>query len=239
MIRLWLLLPVLAGLVHLLWGARLGQADELDRLHAAAAAAPDPAAAAVAWQELRQRHAEVHPDDHAGAAAATLAWVEAANAAGQLPEVIETLTDAVDAAGDASAQAALRRRLATAHYHASWLLRQEGAEADEWLAEAEQARQHLRLLAQDDVDAARELETVIAFERTDASLLQGLPLPKSCPNNCDDLAKRRRQQRRSRCNEPKDKDDKDKDQEKDARQQLREQQQQGATMQALDTEAGS
>ena len=123
----------------------------------------------------------------------------------------KTLTE-LTAAGQGSspiAQAA-RYELATSSYYAAWLMRLEGATAEEWKAEAEVARQNFRLLAEtaastaaDGSDASpfeRSLEATIRLEQMDLNELLAKPLPKNCPNCKQGLCQRKRKQCASRCN---------------------------------------
>src|SRR5262245_20314662 len=73
--------------------------------------------------------------------------------AGELPEAIMELEGllAEMLKQNASPQLAreVRGTLASAEYYAGWLMRLEGATAEEWTAETEQARQNFRLLAEE------------------------------------------------------------------------------------------
>ena len=111
-------------------------------------------------------------------------------------------------------------------YYAAWLMRLEGACADEWTLETEQARQHFRLLAEDaqahGEPAAKHqenLEATIRLARMDLSELKGLPLPKEC-QNCSNCSGKCRSQRESRSKVPKKSDD--------ARQEVQEEKQKSA-----------
>ncbi len=81
-----------------------------------------------------------------------------------------------------------RARIATAQYFATWKLRLEGAKPEVWKPEAEKARQHFRLLAEDaeargaaeTEDLKKNVESVIWLERMDLAELQSLPLPGAC-----------------------------------------------------------
>jgi hypothetical protein len=67
-------------------------------------------------------------------------------------------------------------------------MRLEGASTDEWTVEVENARQHFRLLAEENLPHGKEaarpyqenLEATVRLARMDLSELQGLPLPKFC-----------------------------------------------------------
>ncbi|MAW76783.1 MAG: hypothetical protein CMJ95_05245 [Planctomycetes bacterium] len=81
-----------------------------------------------------------------------------------------------------------RARIAAAQYFATWKLRLEGAKPEVWKPEAEKARQHFRLLAEDaeargakeTEDLKKNVESVIWLERLDLAELQSLPLPGGC-----------------------------------------------------------
>jgi len=102
-----------------------------------------------------------------------------------------------------------RYELATSSYYAAWIMRLEGATAEEWKPEAEVARQNFRLLAETADSAGsegdanpfeRSLEATIRLEQMDLSELLAKPLPKNCPNCKQGLCQRKRKQCASRCN---------------------------------------
>ena len=104
---------------------------------------------------------------------------------------------------------AARYELATASYYAAWIMRLEGATTEEWLAEAEVARQNFRLLAEgadeDDESRAayeRSLEATIRLERMDLSELLARPKPKNCPKCKGGLCQQKRKQCASRAKAP-------------------------------------
>ena len=106
---------------------------------------------------------------------------------------------------------AVRHEIAMTGYHTAWLMRLEGAAAEEWKPEAERARQHFRLLAEQAKTAGDEptafhknLEATIRLEQMDLSELRARPLPRRCPNpnRCRNLSQRKRKQCQSRCNSP-------------------------------------
>jgi hypothetical protein len=123
----------------------------------------------------------------------------------------KTLAELTAAGNDSSpiAQSA-RYELASSSYYAAWLMRLEGATAEEWKAEAEVARQNFRLLAETAVssdsegrDASpfeRSLEATIRLEQMDLTELLAKPLPKNCPNCKQGLCQKKRKQCASRCN---------------------------------------
>lgn len=123
----------------------------------------------------------------------------------------KTLAELTAAGQDSSpiAQSA-RYELATSSYYAAWIMRLEGATAEEWKAEAEVARQNFRLLAEapassisegsDASPCERSLEATIRLEQMDQSELLARPLPKNCPNCKQGLCQRKRKQCASRCN---------------------------------------
>jgi hypothetical protein len=133
----------------------------------------------------------------------------------QMSDLLKRLAD--QGQGNETLARATRSELGEAHYHAAWLMRLEGASTDEWTAEADAARQHFRLLtetasdASDEEMSAKNLESVIRLQRLDLNELMGLPLPKKCSGNCQNLSQKKRQQRESRNDKPKS-GDKDKPQ---------------------------
>jgi hypothetical protein len=119
---------------------------------------------------------------------------------------LETALDSANESGDAPLAREARSELAASHYYAAWLMRLEGAELEEWKAEAETARQYYRFMGEDNTLEGtdeierhrRNLECVVRLERMDISELRGMPLPKNCRSSCNNLSQRRRQQRQSR-----------------------------------------
>jgi hypothetical protein len=98
--------------------------------------------------------------------------------------------------------------LATAGYYAAWIMRREGATAEEWKPEAETARQLFRFLAEraektGDGDAEifqKNLENTIRLEQMDLNTLLAKPPPKKCNCNCcKNLSQRKRKQCQSKC----------------------------------------
>jgi hypothetical protein len=127
---------------------------------------------------------------------------------GELPEAMEDmetlLAEAQRQRVDEGLQREIRGTLAGAQYYAGWLMRLEGAAAEEWLQPVEGARQHFRLLAEETKDAKlakdyeKNLEASIRLARMDLSELQGLPLPKFC-SGCKNVSQKCRSQRQSKC----------------------------------------
>ena len=95
-------------------------------------------------------------------------------------------------------------------------MRLEGASTDEWTVQAENARQHFRLLAEEklktDAGAAKphqeDLEATIRLARMDLSELQGLPLPTFC-KGCKNVSQKCRGQCESKSQKPAEKEQKD------------------------------
>lgn len=141
---------------------------------------------------------------------------------GELPEAIEDmetlLTEARRDRAEGGLQREIRGTLAGAQYYAGWLMRLEGAAAEEWLLPVESARQHFRLLAEESkdpkgsADYEKNLEATIRLERMDLSELQGLPLPKFC-SGCKNVSQKCRSQREGKCESKGEK----KEEKKDAR----------------------
>ena len=128
---------------------------------------------------------------------------------------------------DTKLQETLRHELATTHYFMAWIMRLEGAAADEWKPDSELARQHFRLLAERERSASgnelqpyqENLEAAIRLQRMDLRDLMAWPLPKNCNCNCESLSQRKRKQRKSR-NKSKGKKKK-KPEKKDIRKQIK------------------
>ncbi len=98
--------------------------------------------------------------------------------------IVEELTQ--DPKADAALLADARGALANAQYYRTWLMRLEGAPADEWEPEIEASRQNYKLLAEQAERAGEtliakanqeNLESSIRLARMDLEDLQGLPLP--------------------------------------------------------------
>ncbi len=97
--------------------------------------------------------------------------------------------------------------LGTASYYAAWIMRMEGATAEEWLPEAEQARQQFRWVAENSEAAVTDesqhsLEATIRLEQMDLSELLALPKPKKCPNCKQGHCQRKRKQSLGKCESP-------------------------------------
>lgn len=152
----------------------------------------------------------------------------------QLEELLADLETQDDR--DPALAASVRHELATASYFTAWLMRLEGATAEEWKPEAERARQQYRLLAElavetdaadpaDDEQVAsfqKNLEATIRLEQMDLSVLKSMPPPKNCPCNCKNLSQRKRKQCQSRCKDE-GKGKKKKEKKQDARQVIKQQ----------------
>ncbi len=144
----------------------------------------------------------------------------------QLEELLAELEEGGQS--DPDLAASVRHELATASYYAAWLMRLEGATAEEWKPETERARQQFRLLAERSQQAGdgseesfkENLEATIRLERMDLSVLKARPLPKNCPS-CKNLSQRKRKQCQSRCQgQGKKKGEKKKDGNQDVRRRL-------------------
>src|SRR5206468_7942071 len=106
-------------------------------------------AAYAAWSEAL---AATPPGETAARFQLRLAQARTRMWTGDLPEAItdlETLlTEAQRGDTDKELQSELRSTLAGGQYYEGWLMRLEGAAADEWLQPVEAARQNFRLLAE-------------------------------------------------------------------------------------------
>jgi tetratricopeptide (TPR) repeat protein len=136
--------------------------------------------------------------------------------AGELPEAIADmegqLAEMEKSQAPARSAQEVRAALGMAEYYAGWLMRLEGASTAEWNVQVESARQHFRLLAEEnlatDPAAAKvhqeNLESAIRLARMDLSELQGMPLPKFC-KGCKNVSQKCRCQSESKGKKPAEK----------------------------------
>ncbi|NCG55452.1 MAG: hypothetical protein GWP35_00960 [Proteobacteria bacterium] len=125
---------------------------------------------ALLWLRLQTSHAEFMSGD---------TWAG-----------ISSMEEVMNEAGQSQPELAreARAKIAAAQYFATWKLRLEGAEPAVWKPEAEKARQHFRLLAEDAesnnlagaADLKKNVESVIWLEQMDLAELKALPLPGGC-----------------------------------------------------------
>lgn len=212
----WLLVPVALVAYHYGPGqAALGR----DRAVALAREAVERERAedwAGALDAYRQSLAAMPAQDATGRFKLRLAAANARMYTGELPEAMQDLDvllgEMLKAAAPAPATREVRRALAGAQYYAAWLMRLENAPTEEWMEQAENARQNFRFLAEaaqgdatvEGQDDQMNLEAVIRLERMDLSELQGLPLPKKC-QGCKNCSQKCRGQKESRSQQPKEK----------------------------------
>jgi hypothetical protein len=206
----WLLFPVGFAAWHFGPGQQWlhrDQAAEILGQARAAAQAGEMQTAAVSYANALQQWPE---DSVAARRKIRLAEAKATIESGELVVGQEQLMALItEMQGDKNADADIlwsaRHELATSAYYAAWIMRLEGAEADEWMQEAETARQQFRLLAESngDVDeqriAAENLEATIVLEQMDLRTLMARPLPKNCCSKCSSLCQQKRKQQASRC----------------------------------------
>ncbi len=123
---------------------------------------------------------------------------------------MEALLEEVDE-DDSELAESTRYELASAGYFGAWLMRLDGAKAEEWKPEARTARQHFRLLAEraaaegdDNAGALKNnVEAVVRLELMDLSELESLPLPKNCPN-CKNCCNSKSKCKSGKCKKPGD-----------------------------------
>jgi hypothetical protein len=213
---LWLLVPVAMLAYHFGPGqTRLDQERAVKKIAEARAfeALEQWAEATQAWVDAL---AATPADKTTQRIQLRLAHANARTYAGELPEAMEDMEKLLGEVQSARVCAALQREvrgaLAASRYYTAWLMRLEGAEKDEWLAQAESARQHYRLLAEETkgttaaVDFEKNLESAIRLERMDLSELQSLPLPKKC-SGCKNVCQKCRGQCQSQGEQPGEKEE--------------------------------
>ena len=228
---LWVLFPVALVAWHFGPGQRWFHTDlAADQLKSGrrAEASGDWKSAAVSYSLANQQWPAVSISSHRRI---RLAEANATINAGDLiagQEQLESLISEIesDEQADSNLLDAARHDLATTCYYAPWIMRLEGAEADEWLHEAESARQQFRLLAETSANerqqqvAAENLEATVRLEQMDLRTLMAMPLPKNGCSNCNGLCQNKRKQMASRCEDSK-KEGKKKEDQKDARKDMK------------------
>lgn len=212
-LTLWLLSPVALLAFHYGPGQLALARDEAAKLVATATErenAEDWSGAASAYAEAI---AKLPAEEQRARWQLRLAQSKARMHAGELPEAIgdmEGLLAEMSKAGAPPRQLAeVRAELGSAEYYAGWLMRLEGAATEEWMIEVENARQHFRLLSEQNLGAdpgaakpfQENLEATIRLARMDLSELRGMPLPKFC-KGCKNVSQKCRSQCESQCKKP-------------------------------------
>jgi len=215
---LWLLVPVALLAYHYGPGqSRLAMDRAAQKIAEAKAfeAVEDWAAAYAAWTEAL---AATPADKSTARFQLRLAQARTRMWTGDLPEAITDLeallTEAQRGGADKAFQGEVRASLAGGQYYEGWLMRLEGAPAEEWLQPVEASRQNFRLLAENTSDSKlaadykKNLEATIRLERMDLSELQGQPLPKKC-SGCKNVSQKCRSQSQAKCENKGEKEKKD------------------------------
>jgi tetratricopeptide (TPR) repeat protein len=221
LLTLWLLVPILLLAYHYGPGQRGLAREQVAAKIAAAQAAEQAEDWFAAIDAYTEALAALPAEEKEVRAKLQLAKAKARMYAGELPEAMidmeGLLVDLLKDKADAKLVREVRANLGSAQYYAAWLMRLEGATADEWTVEVEQARQNFRLLAEETrkegdqaatLDHKKNLEASIRLARMDLSELQGLPLPKQC-KGCKNCSQKCRKQRESKCQNPGEKEPKD------------------------------
>lgn len=219
---LWLLAPVALLAYHYGPGQAALSRDQAAGLAREAVAAEKAGDWATARERYLQALGALPADAGAERFRVRLAAANARMYLGELPESLQDLdallTDMGKSGADESDRREVRGTLAGGQYYAAWLMRLENAPTEEWMEQAENARQNFRLLAEETgVGDARvsenhqkNLESVIRLQRMDLSELQGMPLPKKC-EGCKNCSQKCRSQKESRNQEAKKGQEKPKD----------------------------
>jgi hypothetical protein len=204
---LWLLVPVVLLAYHFGPGqTRLAMDRAAKKIAEARAleAEEDWQGAYLAWGEAL---AETPLTQSAPRMELRLSQAHARMFTGELPEAMQDLdgllAEARHVEADAVLQREIRGTLATTQYYVAWLMRLEGATAEEWLPPADSARQNFRLLAEQTQgekavgDYEKNLEAAVRLARMDLAELQLLPLPKCC-SGCKNVSQKCRSQCQSK-----------------------------------------
>ncbi len=214
LLTLWILIPIVLLAYHYGPGQKgLARDRVVDVLKLAQQAEADGS-----WTEAVEAYAKaltlLPPDEQTTRYKVQLAHADARIWTGELPEAIQEMEGLLDDLKKASATPdqlrEVRGKLATAQYYEGWLMRLEGAAADEWTIPLEESRQNFKLLAEHaekrgesttaETDK-KNLEAVIRLARMDMSELQALPLPKKC-QGCKNCSQKCRSQREAKCKNP-------------------------------------
>jgi len=189
----WLMIPIAMIAYHFGPGQVKLARDRAAKQIATARAAESRDDWAAAQEAYRLALVDLPETDTDARLATRLALAKTRPYLGQLPEAMgeveSILDDAVRESKDATLVDAIRSTAGQMHYHVAWLMRLEGADAEEWTEETEAARQHFRLLSEESKGGgAREgheknLEATIRLAQMDLSELKALPLPSECKNN--------------------------------------------------------
>jgi len=214
---LWLLVPVVLLAYHYGPGQTRMAMDRAAKKIAEARALEADEDWQGAWQAWSEAVAATPPERSAARMELRLSQAHARMFTGELPEAMQDLDGLLAEARQSKAEAALQREirgeLATAQYYAAWLMRLEGATAEEWLPPADSARQNFRLLAEEAKgtpaakDYEKNLEAAVRLARMDLAALQLCPLPKCC-SGCKNVSQKCRSQCQSKAeNKPEEKKD--------------------------------
>lgn len=204
---LWLMIPIGMVAYHFGPGQPMLARDRAAKQIAEARAAESRKDWSVAQAAYRQALSDLPEADVDARLATRLALAKTRPQLGELPEAMADaeaiLDDAIRDSKDAALQDEIRSAAGQMHYHVAWLMRLEGAEADEWTEQTEAARQHFRLLSEESKADARDgheknLEATIRLAQMDLSELKGLPLPSQCKNsgNCSGKCRSQKQGRK-------------------------------------------
>ena len=216
----WLLTPVILLAYHYGPGQAGLARDEAAQQIALAASLAENEDWRGALAAYSQALVKLPPGDREARWQVRLAQSRARMHVGELPEAINDLenqlTEMEKGGAPAKATEEVRTNLATGQYYAAWLMRLEGASTEEWTVQTDNARQHFRLLAEDQLAVSapaakrhqEDLEATIRLARMDLTELQGMPLPKMC-QGCKNVSQKCRGQCQSKAKKPAEKEQKD------------------------------
>lgn len=211
---LWTAVPVIAAIWHFGPGNRFAQRDlalqQLARAQAAAQSEDWHSASRSLVNSIALWPEEDIDPLRRTAFEAAKSQIRAGDLIGG-QDLLMQLVDSLEQqpAEDASLLPSVRHELGMSSYYAAWMMRLEGATTEEWMTEAENARQQFRLLAEECTDrlsqnytaASENVEAVIRLEQMDLSTLMARPLPKNCCSNCNNLCQNKRKQAQGKRNQ--------------------------------------
>jgi hypothetical protein len=236
--KLFIVAWVLAPLALVAWhysapGQRQLAADVAGDHTRSADALEKKGDATAAAESYRQAIAALSDGDKAAQQRLRLAWGNAEVESGALLEGqqrLHTLLSELerDKAAPGELVRSTRHALAESGYLAAFVMRCEGAGPDDWMPQAETARQNFRLLAEQDGSdgaemreaALKNLEATIKLQQMDLSQLLAARPPKKC-KGCKNLAKRQKKDRGGQCESDEGNQQRQPQQPQDVRQNIR------------------
>lgn len=210
LLLLWLLLPVPVIALHYGPGQRWMALDRAHGLVTRAQKASDAGKHNVAFALYREASAALSGHDETAKLRCEIAAVRAKADEGEAADALDECDRLVAdprVKADPAAEQAVREIAAWTGYHASWVMRLEGAARETWGPVTEEARQNFRLLAERETAATaadpdrKNLEATVRLQRMSLEELMAKPLPKECNGmKCKNLTEKMSKRQCKKCN---------------------------------------